>query len=132
MPNTKPVYQRLAALLMQRENCANANPRNDEWFQRSTESIKKIVREHMPRGSGFDIGTTLDLDKSNGERLVFGTAFHHMDDNGSYDGWSEHTVTVRGSLFDRFSITIGGRDRNRIKEHIHEVFYSALGEEVED
>lgn len=52
----------------------------------------------MPSGSGFDAGTRLDEDKTNDSRLVFTTAFHHMDEHGTYAGWTEHTVTVRASL----------------------------------
>ena len=57
-------------------------------------TIKRLVKDFMPSGSGFDAGTKLDLDLSHAERLVFTTSYHHMNDGGYYDGWTEHTVTV--------------------------------------
>jgi hypothetical protein len=68
---TTPLYQRLSALLLQRENCAKAVPRNDTWFDIATSRIIELVREFMPSGSGFDNGTELDLDRSTSEKLVF-------------------------------------------------------------
>jgi hypothetical protein len=84
----------------------------------------------MPSGSGFDSGTTLDLDASHADKLVFQTSFHHMDENGYYDGWTEHTVTVTPSLRDRYHIRISGRNRNDIKEMIHQSFDVALETDV--
>ena len=46
-----------------------------------------------------------------------------------YDGWTEHTVTVTPS-FSGFNMRISGRNRNDIKDHMHETFYSALHTEV--
>lgn len=122
------VYQTFAELLMQRENCMKNN--NQEWLQRSTETLLRLVKEYMPSGSGIDAGTTIDLDKSNGEKLVFHTSFHHMNDGGYYDGWTEHTVTVKASLFDKFTVSISGRDRGGVKDLLHDQFYFALRNEI--
>lgn len=96
------------------------------WAEKHEAMVEALVREHMPSGSGFDAGTTLDLGESTGERLVFNTSFHHMNDVGSYDGWTEHKITVRGSLVHGFLLTIGGRNRRGIKDYMGEVFYGAL------
>lgn len=120
----KHLFERMSALLIQRQNCMEKD--NQEWLQRSTETLLRLVKEYMPSGAGFDSGTTIDLDKSNGEKLVFHTSFHHMNDGGYYDGWTEHTVTVKPSLFDKFTLSISGRDRNQIKDHIHDAFYWPL------
>lgn len=85
-----------------------------------------IVKRYMPSGSGFDSGTKIDIDRSTAEKLVFTTSFHHMNDGGFYDGWTEHTVTVRPSLVLGETLTISGRDRSDVKEFIHQVFQSAL------
>jgi hypothetical protein len=84
----------------------------------------------MPSGSGFDTGTRLELTKSDGELLVFTTSFHHMDDNGSYSGWTDHTIKVRGSLLYGFRLALSGRNPDKFYDHLHEVFDSALRQEV--
>jgi hypothetical protein len=55
-----------------------------------------------------------------------------MDEHGCYDGWTNHLVTVRGSLWDKFTLTISGRDRHDVKGRIHDLFYEALREQVEE
>lgn len=126
-----PVYQRLASLVLQRSNCIARTPhKNDEWFEKSTNSIHEIVKNHLPSGSGVDNGTRIVLEKSTEEKLVFKADFHHMNEGGYYEGWTEHIVTVRASLFDKFTVTVSGRNRNQIKDHIAELFYWSLRETV--
>ncbi len=121
------LYQRIAKTLVARENClAHGN----EWLTRHTQRIVALVREFMPSGSGFDKGTSLDFDKSTGEKLVFVTAFHHMTPDGYYDGWTDHVVTVHPSLTYGIDVRVGGSDRRNIKDHIGAAFESALEEEV--
>ena len=84
----------------------------------------------MPSGSGFDSGTKFDFDKSTPNKLVFQTSYHHMNQNGYYDGWTEHTITVTPSLQFGFDAVIGGRDRNGWKEYAYEVVNGCLNEEV--
>ncbi len=107
--------------------CVTSN--NTDWQARWFEQIQAIVKDHFPSGSGFDAGTQLDLEASNDEVLVFKTAFHHMNDGGMYDGWTEHTIKVKPSLGLDYHLTISGRDRNGIKEYISECFSQALSKE---
>ena len=102
-------------------------------YKDGRETIEQDAREKLaqlqdllPSGSGFDAGTQIDLDKSTPEKIVLNTAFHHMNDGGYYDGWTEHTVTVRPSFLWDFDIRVGGRDRNCIKEYIAEMMHQAL------
>jgi hypothetical protein len=60
---------------------------------------------------------------------VFKTSFHHMNTHGYYDGWTDHIVTVRPDMMSGIRISITGKDRNQIKDYIHEVFYNWLTEE---
>ncbi len=115
--------QQISSLLAAIANCKKHG--NTEWLARHTERLARQL-EHMPNGNGFDSGTQLDTVRSTPERLVFTTAFHHMDENGCYDGWTDHTVTVRASLLCGLQLTIWGRDRNGIKDYIHEAFVQAL------
>jgi hypothetical protein len=123
-----PLYKQLASLVDARLRCEGKafDVRLRGWYEKHTESIRALVQEYMPHGSGFDNGTKIDLDRSTSERLVFTTAFHHMNEHGGYDGWTEHTVTVTASLAFNFSLKIGGRNRNDIKDYMHEVFACSL------
>lgn len=103
---------------------------DDEWRVKHTARLNALVREYMPSGAGFDDGTQLVLAKSSADKLVFVTSFHHMDEHGYYDGWTAHTVTVTPSFIGRMNIEVSGRDRNRIKDYIAEVFYDALVKEI--
>lgn len=100
----------------------------NEWAGEHTERLEQIVKECFPSGSGFDNGTRLDLDRSNCDRLIFHTAFHHMSDSGYYDGWTEHTVAVTADLAFGFRLRVSGKNRNQIKEYIHEAFNAALSQ----
>ena len=93
--------------------------------------IDSACRDYLPSGSGFDSGTNLDWNKSTAEKLVFETAFHHMDSNGFYSGWTHHTVTIRPSLVFGFTVTVSGRNRNEIKDYIAESMQSALSAEYD-
>jgi hypothetical protein len=126
----RKLYQELASCLTAAANCLVSG--NAEWLGRHKDRAERLVRDMMPSGSGFDNGTTLDFDKSNGNRLVFVTAFHHMNDGGMYDGWTEHTVTVTPSFVGGFDLRVSGRDRNDIKDYIGDSFQHALSQDVPD
>lgn len=114
-----------------RKNCEDKrNKVGEEWFDRWSNLIEQIEQNHLPSGSGFDCGTKVDIEKSNVGKIVLVTSYHHMNQNGMYDGWTEHTITVKPS-FTGFDMKISGRDRDGLKEYMHEVFYSALSAECE-
>ena len=105
---------------------------NREWTAKHKARIEQLVHNYMPSGSGIDSGTKIDLDASDGHhRLVFNTAFHHMDEHGGYSGWTEHKVLVTPALRG-IEIRFSGRDRNQIKEYLHSVFHDALTRRVAD
>lgn len=120
------VYTELARAVGSRLRCIEKG--NDEWKVKWTDTIDALLSE-FPHGSGFDNGTKLD-DSSTGERLIFNTAFHHMNDNGMYNGWTEHQVIVTPSLEMGFRLKVSGRDRNEIKDYIAECFDACLSAEV--
>lgn len=124
MNTPKPLYQTLASLIQARLNCIKSN--NTEWLEKHTANIFELVKNCLPSGSGIDCGTKIDLDMSTPDKIVLHTSFHHMNDCGMYDGWTEHTVTVTPSLQFGFNLKISGRDRNDIKEYLHEVYSNDL------
>ena len=122
------LYQELASRIDAMARCENTE--KHEWFKKSEDLINKIM-ETAPSGSGIDNGTTLDLDKSTGEKLIFIFGYHHMNEAGYYDGWSEHTLIVKPSLQFGIDIRITGQDRNDIKDYLYQVYEPWLNQEIE-
>lgn len=121
------VYAQIAQLIEARVNCKKSG--NDEWFGKHGESIIELVK-NFPSGSGFDSGTTIDFDRSTPNRLIFLTSYHHMNNGGMYDGWTEHEIRIKPDLASGFEMVISGRDRNDIKEYIAQMFEPLLNAEV--
>ena len=122
------LYQQIATSLQAMLNCVDSG--NQEWLVRHRENIDQIVRDLMPSGSGVDTGTAMWIEESTPNKLVFHFSFHHMDDMGGYDGWTEHTLTVKPDLAFGFALSISGPDRNDIKDYLHELFHYALSQEL--
>ena len=109
-------------------NCVKSG--NAEFQILHSDSIEFIVQEEFPSGSGFDDGTKFNFDESKPERLVFDTGFHHMNENGYYEGWTEHKVIVTPSLVFGFTLRVTGRDKRDIKDYIAECFHQCLNAEI--
>jgi hypothetical protein len=134
----KKIYQELSSMIQARLNCIQDLDRGnlsketqelrtywaEEWERRILETVK-----NGPSGSGIDSGTQIDLDKSTQNKLIFNTAYHHMNEGGYYDGWTEHEVIVTPDLCFEFNLKITGRNRNDIKEYLHEVYSTWIDEE---
>ena len=125
---TQPLYVRLAQLVGAYHGAAQQD--NWDWVERHGDAAEALVRERMPSGSGFDAGTQLDLEASTDNELVLTTTFHHMNEQGTYDGWTEHTVRVRPHLAHGLTLGVSGRDRNDVKDYITEQFELALTAQV--
>lgn len=124
----EPVYRFIASKLAAIANCERS--KNVEWGERHTSDVDKLIRNSAPSGSGIDNGTNFDWEHSTPEKLVFTCGFHHMNEAGMYDGWTDHTITVKPSLQWGIDIAIGGRNRNDIKEYLHETISMWLNSEV--
>ena len=117
------LIQTIANALTARANCQRTG--NTEWFARWTDTLTGPLTDALPHGSGINGENTIDLDRSTPDKVVIHTAFHHMDENGYYDGWTQHTVTIRPA-FEGLHVTISGPDRNGIKDDLAIVFLDAL------
>ncbi len=95
----------------------------NEWADRHEDTIEQIVKDIFPSGSGFNSGVTFNFNLSKDDRLVFDTSFHHMDENGGYNGWTEHKVLVTPSLIFGFNIRVTGKNQNDIKDYIAQTFH---------
>jgi len=103
------LYQKISSLISARNNCLKDS--NSEWYEKHTEKIEELTKEHFPSGSGFDGFYSLSLESSTPERLVFFCEYHHMNENGYYDGWSTLKVIVRPSLQFGFTFKLTGIQR---------------------
>jgi hypothetical protein len=124
VPCPQSVVEVLNSTIVARLNCRSHG--NAEWAQRHTDTIKRIAKDLLPSGSGVDCGTTVDLECSIGDRIVLHTSYHHMDDDGGYDGWTEHIITIRPSFLGNLTLSISGKNRNDIKEYLHDLYDTAL------
>ena len=125
MANT--IAQTLARLLQAIEYCQRTG---NDYGRIHTDNLETIVRNFLPSGSGWDNGTSINLDESSSERLRFYGGFHHMDSDGFYDGWTEHTIDVTASLAFGLNLRITGRNRNDVKDDLDETFRHILGSEL--
>ena len=122
------VYQKLASLVG--ASIRNLESNNKVWYAKNLDEVLRIVKEDLPHGSGIDNGVKIDLEACDHTKLVFTFGFHHMDDNGFYDLWTEHKLTVRPG-WQGPDIKISGRDHRAIKEYLYELFNHALTREIE-
>ena len=124
------LYAQLANRVQARLDCISRNTSPDIIVDHEAR-IAKLCEDHLPSGSGFNNGTTLDLDASTGDKLVFDTAYHHMDEHGCYAKWTEHRVYVTPSLIHGIVLRVTGKDHSRIKGYVAAVFYEDLQTRVE-
>jgi hypothetical protein len=100
------------------------NGRHEEEAQHL--DMLRRLSDALPSGAGIDSGTSIDHVDSKTDRICLVTSFHHMNANGFYDGWTNHTITVRPSFLFGVDLKISGRNRNDVKEYLAELFDQAL------
>lgn len=120
MESAYKFYREIAKCLGAYHNCIRSN--NSDGTHNWADKIDDLTKKYLPHGSGFDTGTKFDWQRSTHNKLVFNTAFHHMNEGGFYDGWTEHTIIITPDLMFGFNLKITGRNRNDIKEYIHSQF----------
>lgn len=118
------MIEAIAQAIQARINCAYTNGPEAVW----TEVLNRLERE-LPSGSGIDSGTKIDR-MSLPDCVRFEVDFHHMDECGFYDGWTEHLITVKPSFIGRVHIHVSGKDRNGVKEYLADTFHWALTAEI--
>lgn len=105
------------------QNCVKSN--NSEWKDKHEDSINAML-EHLPHGSGIDSGVKFDWQRSTPEKLIFNLEFHYVDENGYYDGWTSHTITITPSLYFGIKINVSGKNRNGVKEYLSDLFHETF------
>lgn len=102
---------------------------NTRWSIRWNDRLKRLV-DALPSGSGWNHGTSIDHEHSTATKVVLYGSFHHMDENGTYDGWTDHSIIVTPS-FSWFDLRITGKNRNDIKDYLRDLFRNTLGQPIE-
>lgn len=125
--STYELYSQIANLFCAYNNCVKSN--NKEYLIIHEDKLNDLVKDKFPSGSGFDRGTKFNWDKSLRNKLVFNISFHHMDENGYYDGWTDHEIIITPDLVFGFDIRVTGKNYRDIKGYIAEVF-SSVGQTV--
>jgi len=84
----------------------------------------------LPSGSGLDSGCTIDRGNSGKEGIIINFDFHHLNENGYYDGWTNHKAIIKPTLTG-IELKVYGEDKNGIIEYLNDTLYSVLTSEVE-
>jgi hypothetical protein len=122
---TYPIYKRIAILLAWRACIDNTGL----YESRQNAELRQIMKDFAPSGSGIDCGTKLD-DDSTAQKLIFNVSFHHMNDSGYYDGWTEHRVIVTPNMAMDYDLRITGPNRNDIKTYLYDVYSGFLDQQI--
>lgn len=104
------VVQRLSTHINACINCDKSQ--NLTWLDNHQDAIYDIERDYLPRGSGFDDGMHVYWKESDREAIIIYGAFHHMDEYGSYCGWTEHKFIVTPSFTNIINIDIDLTDND--------------------
>lgn len=117
---------RISQTLQQRRRLLREGRQHTDVFRNSTE-VLRALEKHLPSGGGLDKGGTIaeELFLLETRCIVFYTSFHHMNEGGFYDGWTQHKVKVRPD-FDGIRVDVTGRNRNGILDHIAETYRHTL------
>ena len=105
-------------------NCQWHKTVNDNFIDQCEENIKKL-EDFLPSGSGIDAGCKIDIENSGTKKVVITFGYHHMNENGYYDGWTNHILTVYPT-FAGIEMEISGKDKNQVKDYLYDFFYTEL------
>jgi hypothetical protein len=119
-----PNYLTLANKFRAYLNCVASG--NEQWMDMHELEIERIMTD-APSGSGVDCGTKFSLELSDRNKLVLTFSFHHMNENGFYDGWTDHRCIIKPD-FGGFRMKITGRDKNSVKDYLYDLFSHWLNE----
>ena len=110
----------LLAAQLSRSIASRATAENRDDARRQIKALEAL----LPSGAGIDSGIKIDSE-SHADQIVLRLSFHHLNDHGYYDGWTDHVVRITPA-FDGVNLRVGGRDRNQVKEYLEETLYRAV------
>lgn len=109
---------KLAAALQAMNKCTLSG--NHEWAEKWDDYILAEC-EKLPSGSGIDSGMEMVREECTPKKIVFSFGFHHLNENGYYDGWTHHKLIITPAFGD-IDLHITGRDRNQVKAYLYDLF----------
>ncbi len=119
----KRLIEHIADTVQALHSC-KAGRGHSDWIAKHEDTLAILAKE-LPYGSGIDSGTQIDLDRSNGAKVVLTFGFHFMDQHGMYAGWGDFQAVIRPA-FHGIDVEIKGRNRNGIKEYLYQTYEYAL------
>jgi len=131
--NPATVIQQMAQTLVAMDNCDKMG--NSEGYTFNHRAMMALVRNFLPSGSGWDRGTTIEIETSTPNRIMLTGSFHHMDEHGFYTGWTHHTLLITPSLAFGFDIEIdgfAGDQQDNFEDELHDIFHHALSSMVRE
>lgn len=121
----RTVYKEIA-------QCLNGYGKVSKDIQEKKEEILDYIeKEILPSGSGFDCGCKIIREKFS-EKIKISFDYHHMDENGYYCEWTEHTVIITPSLLFDINMRITGPDKRQSKDYFCDVFSDLLLRELNE
>ena len=123
MKTEKTLLQQIA------KNCEWHKTVNENYKAECENRIQKLTNL-LPHGSGIDAGCEIDIPNSSQKKVVIIFSFHHMDENGYYDGWTDHKLIIKPE-FSGYDMRITGVNKNQIKDYLYDTFSYYLDEIVE-
>jgi len=93
------------------------NLKNRSWHEDVLDRIDSI----LPRGEGFNKGSTIRREMSGSKTIIIDTVFHHRGKRNTYIKWTKHHITIVPRL-DGWKIKVVGLNYNKVNPHIKEVF----------
>lgn len=137
---TAPLYQNIARIIGILHLHVEDIPQ--ETLNRIGERTLYYEKNCLPRGSGFDVGTTIDENQSKPDRLVLTFEYHHMNEHGFYCGWSQWSCIIKPCL--QFGYTMrfmchGLADQSweirqmvdsNFRDYLHQVFSHDLNKQT--
>lgn len=117
---------RIARLIQAHEHCLKSEDKVCEFHINELAKLQSL----LPNGSGIDEGCKIVIEKSSFNKVVISFGFHHMNEGGYYDGWTNHELIVKPE-FDGISLRITGKNRNQIKDYLYDLFDYTLTQTIE-
>ena len=109
------------------------NRAEGEWYDRVCWRLDRLI-DMLPHGAGINSTSEIidyNMDKNGNCTMVsFRSDYHHMNADGYYDGWTQHTVKVYPD-WAGVRLNITGRNRNDIKDYLHETWDYALSQDID-
>lgn len=125
----KTIAQHLSDHIQAMQNCySKGKTEPDGWYYKHKNKVLFCVAYH---GYNYLSNFKIDIEASTPQKLVFTVDYHHMNENGFWDGWTNHKITVKPE-FNGFDIRITGEDRNHIKDVLYENVNSFLNEKINE